>query len=98
MTKIQRYTFLMNCLLLSLPAQGFLWILFLFAFSFFCVILIRLALLGANANRETPPEHTDKKEEKKAPAQPQEPIYYIVEKKTRRPKSSYSEPKQINFK
>ena len=25
-------------------------------------------------------------------------VYYIVEKKTRRPKSSYSEPKQIKFK
>ncbi len=37
--------------------------------------------------------------EKKAPAEekPQEPVYYIVEKK-RRVKTAFSEPKQIRFK
>jgi hypothetical protein len=93
---------ILNRLLISLPLQGFLWILFLFVFSFFCVHLVKLALLGAESLRKTPPEPLkppEKTEEKKAPApQAQEPVYYIVEKKTRRPKSSYSEPKQIKFK
>ena len=94
---------ILNGLLISLPMQGFLWILFLFAFSFFCVHLLKLARLGADTLRQTPSstpeEKEEEKEEEKAPApQPQEPVYYIVEKKTRRPKSSYSEPKQIKFK
>ena len=94
-----------NCLLISLPTQGFLCLLFLFAFSFFCVHLVKLALLGAESLQKTtsepsePPKPPERKEEKTAPTpQAQEPVYYIVEKKTRRPKSSYSEPKQINFK
>ena len=90
---------ILNRLLLSLPAQGFLWIIFLFAFCFLCVHLLKLAKLGTDTLRKTPPPAPEKKEEKKPPAeQPQEPVYYIVEKKTRRPKSSYSEPKQIKFK
>jgi hypothetical protein len=90
---------ILNRLLLSLPAQGFLWIIFLFAFCFLCVHLLKLAKLGTDTLRKTPPPAPEKKEEKKTPAeQPQEPVYYIVEKKTRRPKSSYSEPKQIKFK
>ena len=47
------------------------------------------------------PDAFEKKtvEEKKAPAErPQEPIYYIVERKTRRAKPSYGEPKEIRFK
>ena len=90
---------ILNRLLLSLPAQGFLWIIFLFAFCFLCVHLLKLAKLGTDTLRKTPTPAPEKKEEKKTPAeQPQEPVYYIVEKKTRRPKSSYSEPKQIKFK
>ena len=93
----------LNRLLISLPAQGFLWMIFLFILCFFCVHLAKLALLGAEIIRKTPPQappekKEETKEEKKAPAPPQEPVYYIGEKKTRRPKSSYSEPKQIRFK
>ena len=90
---------LLNRLLLSLPAQGFLWLVLLFAFCFSCVHLLKLARLGSDTLRKAPPPAEKKEEEKKAPAeQPQDPVYYIVEKKTRRPKSSYSEPKQIKFK
>ena len=45
------------------------------------------------------PKNEEKPEEKKAPPEKQaEPIYYIVERKTRRAKPAYGEPKQINFK
>ena len=92
-----------NRLLITLPAHGFLWLIFLFILCFLCVHLTKLALHGAEIIRKTPPQappekKEEKQEEKKAPASPQEPVYYIVEKKTRRPKSSYSEPKQIRFK
>ena len=53
---------------------------------------------GWLAQNKKPQNPEPKKEEKKAPAEtPQEPIYYIVERK-RRTKSSYGEPKRINFK
>ena len=39
-----------------------------------------------------------KPKEEKKPSLEREPIYYIVERKTKRAKASYGEPKQINFK
>ena len=59
----------------------------LFLFLFLLVHGIRLALLGYKALR---------KKEEPAPPKPQEPVYYIVEKK-KRPKTKYSEPKPFRF-
>ena len=89
----------MNNLLISLPMQGFLWLLLLFVFCFLGVHILKLALLGRTApsKKASPPQA--EKEEKKTPAEkPQEPVYYIVERKTRRAKSTYGEPKEIRFK
>ena len=98
MTKNKRYNTDMNTLLFPASA-GFLWIGFLFGLCFLLVHLAKLVKLGW-AHRTTPPKATptSEKEEKKAPAStPQEPVYYIVEKK-RRAKTSFGEPKQIRFK
>ena len=90
---------ILNILLLPSSTKGFLWILFLFGFCFFGVHLCKLALAGIEIYRNKAPSPPEKAEEKKTPTvHPQEPIYYIVERKTRRAKSSYGEPKEIRFK
>ena len=85
------------CLLISSPAQGLLWMLFIFVFCFLGVHVLKLALIGAS-NLQTKPPSTPEKTEEKKPLPEKEPIYYIVERKTKRAKASYGEPKQINFK
>ena len=93
-------TYFYKTLLLSSPIVGFVWSSLLFGFCFLCVHILKLARIGWQAPKTTPStqnQQEEKKEEKKAPA-PQEPIYYIVERKTRRAKSSYTEPKEIRFK
>lgn len=90
---------LFNRLLLPLSTQGFLWLILLFSLCFLGVHILKLTLLGADTlHTATPPPKEEEKQEKKAPATSQEPIYYIVERKTRRAKSSYKEPKEIRFK
>lgn len=87
------------CLLISSPAQGLLWMLFIFVFCFLGVHVLKLALIGASNLQTKPPSTPEKTEEKKPLTEnPKEPVYYIVERKTRRAKSSYSEPKEIRFK
>ena len=44
-----------------------------------------------------PPKDPPAEQKKQAPSQANEPIYYIVERK-KRTKSTFSEPKRINFK
>lgn len=90
--------FYQNLLLVS-PIVGFVWIARLFGFCFLAVHILKLARIGWEAPKTQPsaPPKEEKKEENKAPAS-QEPIYYIVERKTRRAKSSYKEPKEIRFK
>ncbi len=101
-----------NALLVS-SFLGILWLVLLFAFSFFCVHLYKLAKLGQKYRKEkqaenkktqntptspTPAPAPIKKDEKKLPEQKQgEPIYYIVERK-RKKKPQFSEPKRIQFK
>ena len=97
------YTFPMDILLLSLPVRGMLWTITLFLVCFIGTHVLILTRLGWEYQRqdsEKPAEKTEEKQdEKKAPpAKQAEPIYYIVERKTRRAKPSYGEPKQINFK
>ena len=93
----------MDILLISLPIKGMLWTTLLFLVCFFGTHVIILARLGWEYQHRnvtlTAEKNEEKTEEKKAPPEKQaEPIYYIVERKTRRAKSTYGEPKQINFK
>ncbi len=91
----------MNILLISLPIKGMLWTIILFLICFIGTHVIILTHLGweyQQQKNEPTAEKEKPTEEKKAPPDKQaEPIYYIVERKTRRAKSTYGEPKQINF-
>ena len=89
------YTIGMNILTIF-PWKGFLLAALLFTICFVGVHLLIFARIGWEFQRQKPDEPP--KEEEKKPPQEREPIYYIVERKTKRAKSSYSEPKQINFK
>lgn len=87
--------------LMSTPVKGLLFSLLLLGLCFFGIHLVILARYGwiYSQNVSDAQEEPKKEEVKKAPAEkPQEPIYYIVERKTRRAKSTYGEPKQIDFK
>ena len=85
-------------LLFTAPVRGLLWTVALFSLCFFGAHFCKLALLGWQKSQPVEEKKEEVKEEKKAPAKPQEPVYYIVERKTRRAKSSYGEPKEIHFK
>lgn len=78
------------------PIKGLLFTLLLFTVCLLGVHTILLARIGWKTQRKNPDE-APKPEEKKPPVE-REPIYYIVERKTKRAKASYGEPKQINFK
>ena len=89
----------LHTLLLSLGFQGLFWTLLLFALCFGGIFLVELAKLGWTYRNEPLPQSEEKKE--KTPAEkPQEPIYYIVEKKKRKSKNGYeySEPQPFTFK
>ena len=70
---------------------GSVGVLLLFLISFLSVhtptLLQKLSKKEAEKPEEAPPQNTEV-----------EPIYYIVEKKKKRVKESYSKPKQIRFK
>lgn len=82
--------------------QGLLWSIILFALCLFGVHFTMLAQLGMEYRTQQKQKNEPKKEEKeKSPPTEkpaQEPIYYIVERKQRRSKPSYGEPKEIRFK
>ncbi len=100
-------------LLFSSVGLGILWLVLLFVLCLVAVHVARLAKLGWTYSKIVAPQKTSKtepqgksvKEEKTAPTEPQnpsqpvqEPIYYIVERKKKRSKASYGEPKEIRFK
>jgi hypothetical protein len=95
-----------NTFLLSTGARGALLSIFVFCLCFFCVHVAILAKRGWKLSfiknrikKEKPPIKAEKTT--KTPPEPQkqpEPVYYIVERKKKRAKSSYSEPKEIRFK
>lgn len=72
---------------------GILYLFLTFAVCFILVHLVRLAYIGIKSLKRKP----EPPEEKPRPAPKTEQVYYIVEKK-RAKKSSYSEPKEIEFK
>ena len=78
-------------LLVKNPIFGIFGLLFLFFLSFFAVHLLILIKRGL---KPTPPPVPPKEQPKEKPP---EPVYYIVEKKKKRPKSSYGEPKEFRF-
>ena len=87
-------------LLLPRGVVGIFWSILLFALCFFGVHIAKLARLGQlyrtkKTEKPTPPPAEP---EKKAPAPTQEPVYYIVERKKKRAKAQYGEPKEIRFK
>ena len=104
MTVQMPYTFPMvylNALLIP-AALGFVWLTVLFLLCFFAVHFIRLAKFGqqwrkTQAEKDEPKPAPPQEEKKTPPKESGEPIYYIVERK-RRTKSSFGEPKRINFK
>lgn len=62
----------------------------LFAVCFSAVHIIKLARRGYRDMRKPPEAPPEEK--------PAEPVYYIVEKKKKRPKAEYSAPKRVTFK
>ena len=73
---------------------GVLYLFITFVVCFILVHLIKLAYIGLLSAKKKP----EPPKEKVAPPPPKpEPVYYIVERK-RSKKSTYSEPKEINFK
>ena len=92
--------FALNNLLISSAVLGAVWLVVLFVTSFFAVHVIKLARLGLNAQPKPKEEKPAPKppERKNEPASTPEPVYYIVERKRKRAKSSYSTPKEIKFK
>ncbi|MBQ8291470.1 MAG: hypothetical protein IJX88_03040 [Clostridia bacterium] len=88
-----------HLILTTSPFLGIPYLCILFIFCFLGVHILHLARLGLKYQANPKEKKEEKpKEEQKAPAeQPQEPIYYIVERK-KKTRSSYSEPKQIRFK
>ena len=79
--------------LLSVHAQG---ALYLFLMLLICIVIVqcvKLAILGYRTlGKKLPPTKPKKKEEKP------EPVYYIVERKKKRAKAEYTEPRRIQFK
>lgn len=70
---------------------GFFYVILLFLISFAAVHFIKLAIVGFKSIKHKPePQPEPEKKEQK-------PVYYIVEKKRPR-KSTYSAPREIEFK
>lgn len=88
-------------LLLGLPFQGCIWLVALFFAFFIGAHVVKLAKEGWQTRRkqekQVEPSPTETKKETPNPSPSQEPVYYIVEKKRRRPKRDYGEPKPIRF-
>ena len=81
-------------LLLSIQAYGALYSLCLLLICLVVVHGVRLALLGYRSLTKKAPPPTPKPKPAPAP----EEVYYIVERKKKRAKAEYSEPKRIQFK
>ena len=73
---------------------GLLYLFLTFIVCFILVHIIKLAYIGFLSLRKKPEPPPAPKEK---PQPKPEPVYYIVEKKRAR-KSTYSEPKEIQFK
>ena len=90
----------MENLLFSAGARGIFWCALLFLLPFLLVHGVKLALIGWQSyKKKSEPQKSEPAPKKEPPPnESAEPVYYIVEKKQRRPKASYGDPKQIKFK
>ncbi len=103
MTSVFSYTVLMdilNCLNSAVVGGVFLGLLFIVCFL--GVHIVKLARRGyeetLKVKKGEQPQQSAPEQEKKPVQKTPEPVYYIVEKKKKRPKSSYSDPKEFRFK
>lgn len=79
--------------LLSVQTEGALWTVLLFLLCFILVHAIKLARIGYRTLvKKLPPQKPPK------PQKQEEPVYFLVERKKKRSKPEYSEPKRIQFK
>lgn len=79
--------------LLSVQGRGAVLVLCLFLLCLIIVHGVKLAKAGwRTLGRKLPPTEPKKPEPKP------EPVYFIVERKKKRAKTEYSEPKRIKFK
>lgn len=78
-----------------LALRGGFFLLLLFSFCFLTIHFV--AFLLSKKKPKAPPVEPEKEKAPIATAQP-EPVYYIVERKQRRNKAQYGEPKEIKFK
>ena len=79
-------------ILLSVQGRGAIYAVLLFLICVIIVHGVKLAKIGYRTlGKKLPPEPSPKQEK------PPEPVYYIVEKKKKRSKNEYSEPKRIKF-
>ena len=77
---------------ISVQGAGVLYTLAVFLLCVIVVHAVKLIRLGLRARKNLPDRQPN-------PEQPTpEPVYYIVEKKKKRPKPSYSDPKRFTFK
>ena len=91
MTTQNRYNEGMN--LLSIQGQGALYTLSLLLVCIVLVFAVKLAIVGYRAlGKKLPPEAPKK------PKPKPEQVYFIVERKKKRAKAEYSEPRRIQFK
>lgn len=84
-----------NILLTFSPFSGVLGLLAMFGVSFLLVHIVLLAKTGWEVKKPQKPKPEPPKEK---PQKPPEPVYYLVEKRKKRPKNSYSSPREIHFK
>lgn len=79
--------------LLSVQGLGCLYTACLLLLCIAVVHLVKLARIGYRTlGKKLPPEKPKK------PKPEKEPVYFLVERKKKRPKPEYSEPKRISFK
>lgn len=81
-------------LLISSQASGAIYSVVILLICFVVAHVVKLVSLGYRARKRPPAKEEPPPEPKPEP----EPIYYIVEKKKKRAKAEYSEPKRISFK
>ena len=100
----QNLLFSLSHALLTSAVQGFGGTILLFSLCFLGVHLAKIAVRGWRVYDGTQdnkaPDNPEQSPESKADTKTTvpEPSYYIVEKKRRRSKPSYGDPKEIRFK
>ena len=79
--------------ILSVQGQGAMYTVLVLIIVIIVVHGIKLARIGYRSlGKKLPPEPPPKEKNER------EPVYFLVERKKKRVRSEYSEPKRINFK